>query len=152
MSKGAKTQDKSCISVAILRFATNLTIPRLLDYFWNFSYIDRSRFFQSKYNLTNLWSLVAFFRWININLNLQIHLCSSGSQISNDWRFPKRCSTSKLKVKCTKVPILGAKLSEKLISNKSNMNPAIELKFSAVVYQVSAPNWPKCCCYTCGNY
>ena len=42
----------------------------------------------------------------------------------------------------SKVTKLGAKLSEKnqLISNDSNMNQAIELKFSGDVHQVSALN------------
>ena len=42
----------------------------------------------------------------------------------------------------SKVPLLVTKLSEKnqLISNKSNMNQAIFLTFSAFVYQVSALN------------
>ena len=44
--------------------------------------------------------------------------------------------------RCTKVPILVTKLPEKnqLISNDSNMNQAIELKFSGDVHQVSALN------------
>ena len=54
--------------------------------------------------------------------------------------------------KCTKVTKLGAKLSEKnqLISYDSNMNQAIELKFSGDVHQVSALNWRKnfCPCST----
>ena len=47
--------------------------------------------------------------------------------------------------KCTKVTILGAKHSQKnqLISNKSNTNQAILLKFSVFVHQVSVLNWQK---------
>ena len=52
----------------------------------------------------------------------------------------------------TKVPILMTKLPGKnqLISNDSNMNQAIELKFSGDVHQVSALNWRKnfCPCST----
>ena len=49
----------------------------------------------------------------------------------------------------SKVTILGAKHSEKnqLISNKTNMNQAIFLKFSAFVHQVFALNWHKNFCH-----